>query len=117
MLTISSPRAATLCGSLRANGGRRMLSTMQDVPLSVTTLLRHGTITHHDSEVVTWTAGPQPRRRSYGEIGERAAQLAQALTGLGVRPGDRVGTLMWNNAEHLEAYAAVPSMGSVLHTL
>ena len=24
---------------------------------------------------------------------------------------------MWNNAEHLEAYLAVPSMGAVLHTL
>jgi fatty-acyl-CoA synthase len=29
----------------------------------------------------------------------------------------RVGTFMWNNAEHLEAYLAVPSMGAVLHTL
>ena len=24
---------------------------------------------------------------------------------------------MWNNAEHLVAYLAVPSMGAVLHTL
>ena len=24
---------------------------------------------------------------------------------------------MWNNAEHLEAYLAIPSMGAVLHTL
>jgi acyl-CoA synthetase (AMP-forming)/AMP-acid ligase II len=24
---------------------------------------------------------------------------------------------MWNNAEHLPAYLAVPSMGAVLHTL
>ena len=29
----------------------------------------------------------------------------------------RVGTFQWNNAEHLEAYLAVPSMGAVLHTL
>jgi fatty-acyl-CoA synthase len=29
----------------------------------------------------------------------------------------RVATLMWNNAEHLEAYLAIPSMGAVLHTL
>ncbi|MFY9820857.1 MAG: long-chain fatty acid--CoA ligase, partial [Thermoanaerobaculia bacterium] len=32
-------------------------------------------------------------------------------------PGDRVGTLQWNNQEHLEAYMAVPGMGAVLHTL
>ena len=30
---------------------------------------------------------------------------------------DRVGTFMWNNQRHLEAYLAVPSMGAVLHTL
>lgn len=30
---------------------------------------------------------------------------------------DRVATLMWNNAEHVEAYFAIPSMGAVLHTL
>ena len=29
----------------------------------------------------------------------------------------RVATLLWNNAEHLEAYLAIPSMGAVLHTL
>jgi fatty-acyl-CoA synthase len=30
---------------------------------------------------------------------------------------DRVATFMWNNAEHLAAYLAVPAMGAVLHTL
>lgn len=39
------------------------------------------------------------------------------LTDLGVEPGDRVGTLAWNSAEHLVAYYAVPCMGAVLHTI
>jgi fatty-acyl-CoA synthase len=47
----------------------------------------------------------------------RADLLASALARLGIRPGDRVGTFMWNSQEHLEAYFAVPSMGAVLHTL
>jgi fatty-acyl-CoA synthase len=47
----------------------------------------------------------------------RSAQLANALRRLGVDGDQRVGTFMWNNAEHLEAYLAVPSMGAVLHTL
>ncbi len=42
---------------------------------------------------------------------------AAALTRLGVQQGDRVGTFMWNNQTHLEAYLAVPCMGAVLHTL
>ncbi len=51
------------------------------------------------------------------QTGARAAQLASALRELGVDGDQRVATLMWNNAEHLEAYLAVPSMGAVLHTL
>nr|WP_209311334.1 long-chain fatty acid--CoA ligase [Streptomyces spiramenti] len=90
---------------------------MQDVPLLVSRLLRHGSTVHSDSQVTTWTGG-EAHRRSYGETGARAAQLAHALTDeLRTEPGDRVATLMWNNAEHLETYFAVPSMGAVLHTL
>ncbi len=47
----------------------------------------------------------------------KAAKLANALRSLGVDADQRVATLMWNNAEHLEAYLAIPSMGAVLHTL
>ncbi|TQJ02833.1 long-chain fatty acid--CoA ligase [Amycolatopsis cihanbeyliensis] len=93
-----------------------MLSTMQDGQLSLAHLLRHGTSVHADSEVVTWT-GSESRRRSYAEVGTRAARLANALRGLGVTGDQRVGTFMWNNAEHLEAYLAIPAMGAVLHTL
>ncbi|MBB3663520.1 MULTISPECIES: long-chain fatty acid--CoA ligase [Prauserella salsuginis group] len=93
-----------------------MLSTMQDAPLSIATLLKHGSTLHGTSEVVTWT-GSDTRRRSYAEVGDRAARLANALRGLGVTGDQRVGTFMWNNAEHLEAYMAIPAMGAVLHTL
>lgn len=50
-------------------------------------------------------------------MGDRADQLAAALARLGVAEGDRVGTFMWNNHRHMEAYLAIPSMGAVLHTL
>ncbi|MAU84649.1 MAG: long-chain fatty acid--CoA ligase [Gordonia sp.] len=93
-----------------------MLSTMQDAPLSIAQLLRHGSTVHGTAEVVTWT-DDGPRRRSYADVGKRCAQLAHALRGLGVTGDERVGTFMWNNAEHLEAYLAIPSMGAVLHTL
>lgn len=95
-----------------------MLSTMQDVPLTVGRILRHGSTFHGDATVTTWTGGePAVRSRSFAETGARAAQLAHALRELGVTGDQRVGTLMWNNNEHLEAYLAVPSMGAVLHTV
>ncbi|GAA2269258.1 long-chain-fatty-acid--CoA ligase [Streptomyces ruber] len=95
-----------------------MLSTMQDVPLLISRILTHGSSVHGTSQVITWTGETEPARRSYAEIGARAAQLAHALRDdLGVEGDDRVATLMWNNAEHVEAYFAIPSMGAVLHTL
>ena len=95
-----------------------MLSTMQDVPLLISRILAHGSTIHGTSQVITWTGEGDPQRRSYAEIGARAAQLAHALRDdLGVTGDERVATLMWNNAEHVEAYFAIPSMGAVLHTL
>jgi fatty-acyl-CoA synthase len=91
-------------------------STMMDVPLTVTAILRHGSTAYASSEVVTCTSAGS-RRQTYGMTGARAARLANALRSLGVDGDQRVATLMWNNAEHLEAYLAIPSMGAVLHTL
>jgi fatty-acyl-CoA synthase len=92
-------------------------STMMDTPLTVTSILRYGATAFGDKEVVTCAGEAPPRRRSYAAIGERAARLANALRSLGVDSDQRVATFMWNNAEHLEAYVAIPSMGAVLHTL
>jgi fatty-acyl-CoA synthase len=93
-----------------------MRATMMDTPLTISTILRYGSTAYAGREVVTKTADGV-RRRTYGELGGRAARLAGALRGLGVDGDQRVATLMWNNAEHLEAYLAIPSMGAVLHTL
>nr|WP_203644214.1 long-chain fatty acid--CoA ligase [Streptomyces sp. SID14478] len=91
---------------------------MQDVPLTVTRILAHGVLVHGSSQIITWTGEGEPQRRSFAEAGTRAVQLANALRDeLGIEGDDRVATLMWNNAEHVEAYFAVPSMGAVLHTL
>jgi len=93
-----------------------MKSTMQDAPLLVSDILRHGQQVHGDSSVVTVEAGGH-RAATFAEVATRAEKLAAALTRLGVQPGDRIGTFCWNNQGHLEAYLAIPSMGAVLHTL
>ena len=94
-----------------------MESTMMDIPLTVTSIMRYGTTAFAGKEVVTCAGDAPPRRRTYAALGERTARLANALRSLGVDGDQRVGTFMWNNAEHLEAYYAIPSMGAVLHTL
>jgi fatty-acyl-CoA synthase len=93
-----------------------MKSTMQDAPLLISDILRHGQRVHGDSSVITVEAGGH-RSATFSEVATRAEKLAAALTRLGIQPGDRVGTFCWNNQGHLEAYLAIPSMGAVLHTL
>ncbi len=93
-----------------------MQSTMQDVPLSLAALLRHGLATSSGSQVITATP-TGTRSASFAEVGAGAGRLANALRRLGIGDGDRVATFGWNNAEHLVAYLAVPAMGAVLHTL
>ena len=89
---------------------------MQDFPLTIAMVLRHGRTVYGDSEVVTFE-GDGSRRASFEDIARRAERLAAALRRLGIEEGDRVGTFQWNTQEHLEAYLAVPTMGAVLHTL
>ncbi len=95
-----------------------MLSTMQDAPLLVSGMLRHGRDVYGDSEVITIT-GPagEAQRATFAEVADRAGRLAHALDRLGVGDGDRVGTFLWNNQTHQEAYLGIPGMGAVLHTL
>ncbi|MEU9141673.1 fatty acid--CoA ligase, partial [Streptomyces sp. NPDC048404] len=71
-----------------------MHGTMQDVPLSISRILEHGRRVYNDSTVTTWTGEAEPHRRTFGEIGARAAQLAHALTDLGMGEGSVLATLM-----------------------
>ena len=93
-----------------------MKSTMQTAQLTVTSLMTRGARLFANSEVITWR-GDSARHSTYVEVFERVGRLANVLRGMGVTEGDRVGTLCWNNQEHMEAYLAIPCMGAVLHTL
>ena len=90
---------------------------MQDVALTVPAIVAHAAAVHGDREVLTARGPQQISGVSYHELGQRAARLANALREIGICGDERVATLQWSNQEHLDCYAAVPSMGAVLHTL
>jgi fatty-acyl-CoA synthase len=95
-----------------------VLSTMQDAPLLVSGILRHGQNIYGDSRVITVTGSAgESTAATFTEVAERSERLAKALGRLGVGDSDRVGTFLWNNQSHLEAYLGIPAMGAVLHTL
>jgi acyl-CoA synthetase (AMP-forming)/AMP-acid ligase II len=54
---------------------------------------------------------------TYRDFYLRARALASGLRRAGLRKGDRVATLMWNHAPHLEAYFGIPVAGGIVHTL
>ena len=93
-----------------------MKSTMQDAPLLLRDIMRHGVAVYAEKKVFTVTP-TGVEEATFAQITHRAEQLAAALERLGVQRGDRVATFMWNNQAHMEAYFAVPCMGAVLHTL
>ncbi|HKA28454.1 MAG TPA: AMP-binding protein, partial [Candidatus Binatia bacterium] len=93
-----------------------MRGLMMDVPLTIRAILERAALLFPSKEVVTRTPGGL-HRYTYADVYARASRLANALHGLGVRRGDRVGTFAWNSYRHLELYLAVPSSGAVLHTV
>jgi len=72
-----------------------MQSTMQDFPLTITMILRHGASVYGDSEVATWE-GESARRATFRQVAARAERLAAALKRIGVEQGDRGGTFSCN---------------------
>jgi len=90
---------------------------MMDYPLTVPLLLDRAARYFPQVEVVSRRPDRSVARSDYTDVRRRAHQLAGALSRLGVGRGDRVATLGWNHARHLEAYFGVPLMGGVLHML
>ena len=94
-----------------------MLGQMMDAPLLISNQIEFAARFHSATEVVTRTVEGPIERSSWGRVARRVRQLANALQAIGIKPGDRVGTIAWNTARHLEVYFAVSSIGAVLHTI
>jgi fatty-acyl-CoA synthase len=94
-----------------------MHGLIMDFQLTIPAMLRRAEQLYYDREIVTRQPDRSLHRYTYGEMISRAKRLAVALRKLGLADGDRVATFCWNHYQHLEAYAAIPCAGGVLHTL
>ena len=88
-----------------------------DYPLTLTPLLERAVRLFGSQEIASRNPDGGMHRYSYRDLYARVHRLAHVLQGLGLQPGDRVGTLCWNSFRHLELYFAVPCSGMVMHTL
>ena len=94
-----------------------MKGLMMDYPLTLTQFFERTRRVYPKKVLGTRVPGVGLEKLTYADWADRTARLAAALAKLGVKKGDRVGTLAWNSHRHLEVYFAAPMMGAVLHTV
>ena len=94
-----------------------MQGLMQDWPLTVDKILDHAKNWHGEREVVSRSVEGPIVRTNYAAIHERARRVSNALLAWGIKPGDRVATLAWNTANHIETWYGIMGIGAVCHTL
>ncbi len=94
-----------------------MNGLMMDQPLLISSQLEFASRFHSRIEVVTRTVEGPIVRTTWEAVAQRVRRLANALVGMGVKPGDRLATLAWNTQRHLELYFAVSGIGAILHTI
>ena len=94
-----------------------MLGVMSERPLLVSAILDHAAAYHRDTEIVSRSVEGTIYRHTYAEAERRSKRLARALLQLGIKPGERIGTLAWNTFRHFELYYGISGIGAVCHTI
>jgi fatty-acyl-CoA synthase len=94
-----------------------MLGLMQDWPLLCHRIIEHAAAIHGNQEVVTRSVEGPIVRTTYKQIHERALKVSQALDRAGIKLGDRIATIAWNTARHLECWYGIMGIGAICHTV
>ena len=93
------------------------MPSMMQKPLSIASLADHVARYHGDTEIISVSTDGSKERTTWGEVIVNARRLAASLEALGLKQGDRCGTIAWNNRRHLEIYFGVAAGGYVCHTI
>ena len=94
-----------------------MLGLMQDWPLLIHRIIDHAAKFHGQRKVVTRSIEGPIVETDYATVRTRSLKVAQRLTKDGIKLGDRVGTLAWNTARHLECWYGIVGIGAIYHTV
>src|SRR5690606_22350710 len=80
----------------RTVGGEGMRGVIMDVTLLISALIQNAALNHAGTEIVSRTVEGPIHKSTYADAHKRAQQLANALKSLGIRHGDRIGTIALN---------------------
>ncbi|PHR93245.1 MAG: long-chain fatty acid--CoA ligase [Robiginitomaculum sp.] len=94
-----------------------MQALMMHQQLMISDLIEHAAQNHSNQEIFSRETDGSDHRYTWGDCAKRVRKLANALLKAGVKPGDRVATIAWNNYRHIEIYYAVSGIGAIVHTI
>ena len=94
-----------------------MRALIQDWPLLCHKIIDYAAIQHGAREVVSRSVEGPIVRTTYAELRGRALQVTERLLGEGLNRDDRIATLAWNTARHVEAWYGIMGAGMICHTL
>src|ERR1700754_2772085 len=103
--------------SFRDRGVFSMFGLMMQTPLLLSSILTHAAHSFPDVEIISRTPDKPDHVSNYDGVLQRSSELANALSSIGIKPGDRLETLAWNGYRHLELYYGISGMGDVCHTV
>ncbi len=95
----------------------KMLGLMQNKQLLVSSIIDFADKNYGDVEIISMIHKTEKHVYNYSSATNRIKKLISALKNIGLKKGDRVATLAWNDHRHFELYYAISSMGAVLHTI
>ncbi len=94
-----------------------MLGLMQDWPLLCGKVLDHAARQHGGRAIVSRSVEGPIVSTTYADARMRSLKLAARLAADGFEAGERIATLAWNTARHLETWYGAMGIGAVYHTL
>ena len=92
-----------------------MRGLMQDWPLLCHSVIEHAAREHGQRRIVTRSVEGPIEVTNYAQIHRRARRVSDRLVADGIRGADRVGTLAWSTARHLECWYGIAAIGAVYH--
>ncbi|MEH6449049.1 MAG: long-chain fatty acid--CoA ligase [Oleispira sp.] len=86
-------------------------------PLLISDLIEYAASHHGQQKIISNRLEGDVHSYNYAEALLRCKRLANALLVLGVKEGDRIGTLAWNGYRHFECYYGISGIGAICHTI
>ena len=94
-----------------------MLGLMSNKNLLISSLIEHSSEYHSNTEIVHRLSNGKIEKSNYKETNDRIRKLAKSLISMGVKLGDRLGTIAWSNLRHFELYYGISGIGAICHTI